>query len=219
MLSVGTQPVHPTREYRFEGYAETFSFVWIPRTCPLDASLWLAKTPLTRSQLAVIYAVQQKKDYSILRGPEAARFDVLYFMDQLTSHVRPMLKQLTGKHICLPKHREWVRACRAGTTSDFPFDRSDASIFCTYGRDVERFYATATTGNQRPNAWGLHDMCGGIEELAYDRHGNILACGGHSYSPLDQCTPESNRLILGDGGFTNGVSFMNYGMRLCLQEE
>ncbi len=219
LLSVGTQPVRPTREYKLKGYAETFNFVWIPSVRPLDGSCWLAETVLTRNQMSLLFAVSQKRMTSIPLLPlglEAASFNVLYFAEQLTSIIRPGFEQLAvnGSYIRLPSHREWVMACRAGTTSDFPFDRSDASIFCTYGRHVERFYNTETVGNLRPNAWGLYGMCGGIEELVFDRHGNILACGGHAYAPLDHCTSESNRLV-----FSGDNSPMSFGIRLCFPEE
>jgi formylglycine-generating enzyme required for sulfatase activity len=100
------------------------------------------------------------------------------------------LSDRIGEPVILPTEAQWEWACRAGTDSDLSYGDLDTD-FSAYAnmadythRDLaydardhycpdivprdERFndgeLVTATVGNYRPNAWGLHDMHGNAWE-------------------------------------------------------
>lgn len=92
----------------------------------------------------------------------------------------------------LPTEAQWEFACRAGTDSDYNNGESGSdadSVMKSLGRfslnalscvgnrtqDVKRqerglpdAYTTAKVGSYLPNAWGLYDMHGNVDELCLD---------------------------------------------------
>ncbi|MHC4075963.1 MAG: formylglycine-generating enzyme family protein, partial [Planctomycetota bacterium] len=86
------------------------------------------------------------------------------------------LSQKEGKTYRLPTEAQWEYACRAGTTTPFYFGE-------TISTDQANFYGTGVYGNGRkgvnrekttevgsfpPNAFGLYDMHGNVEEWCQD---------------------------------------------------
>ena len=72
-----------------------------------------------------------------------------------------------GNRYRLPTEAEWEYAARAGTTGD-RYGNLDA---IAWYRDNSR-YRTHPVGQKAPNAWGLHDMLGNVEEWVEDRYGD-----------------------------------------------
>lgn len=74
-----------------------------------------------------------------------------------------------GYEYRLPTEAEWERACRAGTTTPFSFgaslDCEDAAVYpCTFP------LGTLPVGSYAPNALGLYDMHGNVEEWCLDTY-------------------------------------------------
>jgi len=65
----------------------------------------------------------------------------------------------------LPNEAEWEYACRAGTTTAYHTGRM---LPATY---FERPKGSLAVGQTPPNAWGLYDMHGNVEEWCYDWYG------------------------------------------------
>ena len=72
----------------------------------------------------------------------------------------------------LPTNAQWEMACRAGNSYDPPSGRNSGNsgassdlcdVTCT------TTYGTAEVGSYLPNAWGLYDMLGNVEEWCLDR--------------------------------------------------
>lgn len=89
------------------------------------------------------------------------------------------LRTLTGgQPFDLPTETQWEYACRAGTTTyyhDGVSTTSDTNILNTLawwkgnsGTETHSFGQTHTPGLKRPNAWGLYDMHGNVNEWCLD---------------------------------------------------
>ena len=100
----------------------------------------------------------------------------------------------------LPTEAEWEYACRAGTATPFNLERSldadDANFYGHYPYEIEENYfddsvlqarpgeyrgETMAVGSFTPNAWGLHDMHGNVNEWCWDWYG--------PYDPEDTDNP------------------------------
>ena len=86
-----------------------------------------------------------------------------------------LLRARTGLAFDLPTEAQWEYACRAGTTGDFNVPDQSLSNLGRYagngadgrgGREYD--YMTTIVGSYLPNAWGLYDMHGNVEEWCLD---------------------------------------------------
>jgi formylglycine-generating enzyme required for sulfatase activity len=76
----------------------------------------------------------------------------------------------------LPTEAEWEYACRAGTTTPFhtgnniTTDQANYNGNHPYNNNAKGVYRKKTweVGSGAPNAWGLYDMHGNVEEFCWD---------------------------------------------------
>jgi formylglycine-generating enzyme required for sulfatase activity len=88
---------------------------------------------------------------------------------------RPEEKK-AGRVYRLPTEAEWEYACRAGTTTPFHYGDSLSSKQANFNGDYPYGKAgkgpylrqTSKVGSYRPNAWGLYDMHGNVQEWCSD---------------------------------------------------
>ena len=90
----------------------------------------------------------------------------------------------------LPTEAEWEYACRAGTTTPFnpehSLDAGEANFYGHYPYEIEENYfddsaltakpgeyrmTTVAVGSFTPNAWGVYDMHGNVNEWCFDIYG------------------------------------------------
>ena len=91
----------------------------------------------------------------------------------------------------LPTEAEWEYACRAGTTTPFNTEKSpdatEANFYGHYPYEIEENYfdnsvlearpgeyrqTTVEVGSFEPNAWGLYDCHGNVNEWCWDYYGD-----------------------------------------------
>jgi len=91
-----------------------------------------------------------------------------------------------GKKFRLPTEAEWEYACRAGSQTRFYYgddpNYSECGQYAWYEDNSDN--KTHPVGQKKPNAWGLYDMYGNVDEWCSDRNSTMLSYGRHGvYDP------------------------------------
>ena len=106
----------------------------------------------------------------------------------------------------LPDEAQWEYACRAGSTNEYCFG-SDTNQLAAYAwYDLNSGMSPHMVGLLTPNAWGLYDMHGNLDEACYKLtpHSEYWKCGGKYSQPADMCRSAvrmNYTSSLGDTGF------------------
>jgi formylglycine-generating enzyme required for sulfatase activity len=132
----------------------------------ISKAFWLGQTEVTQAQwLAVMgtsHMSRRAGDMGDLDHPVAAVtwIDAQEFCRRLS--------EKTGMTFRLPTEAEWEYACRAGTTTAYSFG-DDPSLLGEYAwfRD-NADGRPQPVASKKPNAWGLYDMHGNVQELCAD---------------------------------------------------
>ena len=120
--------------------------------------------------------------------------------DSRSSNFLSMLKTKTGINTRLPTGDEWQYACRAGTKTAYNNGTSATSAnmnavgWCYDNTSHSQYYAQKV-GLKAPNAWGLYDMHGNVEEQVSGTYKETLGNqyflakfgGGSLNTSYDQC--------------------------------
>jgi len=113
----------------------------------------------------------------------------------------------------LPSAAEWEYACRAGTSANYCFGDSESELgdyawFNGNTVDIDENYAHRI-GRKKPNAYGLYDMHGNVQDWRQDlyrsglvdricRGGNWTIDGfGCEYRYIHEFHPDSSSCIFG----------------------
>jgi formylglycine-generating enzyme required for sulfatase activity len=98
----------------------------------------------------------------------------------------------------LPTEAEWEYACRAGSTTRFPWGEDPSynliGQYAWYSSNSSS--KTQTVGLQKPNAWGLFDMNGNVYEWCSDWYASY---GAEKQTDPKGPTTGSGRVIRGGG--------------------
>lgn len=139
------------------------------------------------------------------------------------------LSQKERKTYRLPTEAEWEYACRAGSTSRYCFGDSESQLRKYAWYEDNSGNTTRAVGRKKPNAWGLYDMHGNVNEWCYDWFGGDY----YSSSPSSDPTGPSSgayRVLRGGGWYSPAgrcrcayryqevphFQFQPFGFRVCL---
>jgi len=99
------------------------------------------------------------------------------------------LSEKTGCEVRLPTEAEWEYACRAGSDAAYcfgssPTELSDYAWFGGLREDQPWTHRPQPVAQKKPNAWGLYDMHGNVEEWCQD----LFDWDYYAESPLEDPT-------------------------------
>ena len=125
------------------------------------------------------------------------------------------LNQKTGQKYRLPSEAEWEYAARAGTTTEWSHgnDESKLGNYAWLGRNNEG--KTQVVGQKLPNAFGLYDMHGNVNEWTQDCwHNNYSGAPTDGSAWTTGCGTNDRVLRGGSWGFSaslrSAIRYRNY---------
>lgn len=133
-----------------------FDNEWPPHEVTLTKGFWLAQTEVTQAQWGAVMG----------NNPSRHKGDDLPVENVSWNDCQEFCQKLG---MSLPTEAQWEYACRAGSTGDFAG---------TGNLDDMGWYWSNSGGKshpvkqKRPNAWGLYDMHGNVQEWCRDWYGD-----------------------------------------------
>jgi len=200
-----------------------------------ENALSIGKFEVTQAQWQAVMRTSQKELTEAARpggplygvGPDLPVYDVS--AEQAKEFCNRLNKSLPGSfryRFTLPNEAEWEYACRAGTTSELNNGRdlrarnnqsfTLAELAWYRGNSFVSTPSASEVGRKAPNAWGLYDMHGNVQELCLDwfmrdftsaYKGDLCARRGGSWhdSPEDctvtACQPVDASIPVFNAGF------------------
>lgn len=111
----------------------------------------------------------------------------------------------------LPFEAEWEYACRAGTTTVYYWgDGIDGNYFWNSDNSGETPHAP---GGKRPNAWGLYDMIGNVEEWCEDWYGEDYYRSSPCENPTGPDTGERRFRVVRGGSWSHHADYLSSSFR------
>jgi formylglycine-generating enzyme required for sulfatase activity len=175
---------------------------------------WMGATEVTQAQYAALMGTNPSNFPGANRPVERVRwFDAQAYCAALSAQQGALGNVPPGYQYRLPTEAEWEYACRAGTASEF---NVGSGLLCNQANFAYSFHSdsscnsssTAPVGGYAPNAWGLYDMHGSVEEWCVDSHAAYSA--GAVTDPL--VTGGPNRIIRG-GSWSDGSYYCRSAYR------
>jgi formylglycine-generating enzyme required for sulfatase activity len=155
----------------------------------LTKGFWLFDTPCTQA----LWQAVMGTDPSRFKGEQRPVEQVSW--QDCQEFITKLNVLLPGLSLRLPTEAEWEYACRAGT--DTPRYAQDLDAIAWYGENSGR--ETHPVGQKDPNAWGLYDMLGNVDEWCHD--GQRVYTQEPAIDPIGPLEPGVRRVIR--GGFWN----------------
>ncbi len=155
-----------------------------PQTKVLVDSFWIEEHEVTYDEYVMFQNASLDKapipdaitrpsppyvDFSLGMGQEGG-----YPANSMSQHAALMyckwLYEKTGVFYRLPTEAEWEYACRANSTSAYPFGNTAEKLgaYGWYSKNSDNKYHKVK--QLKPNAWGLYDMEGNVAEWTLDQY-------------------------------------------------
>jgi len=146
---------------------------------------WMGAYEVTHDEFDEFFkdeAVSQNSKADAVTRPSPQYIDLSWGMGREGGYPANSMQQLAALMYCrwlygktgiffrLPTEAEWEYACRAGTTTTYPFgnDAKDLGKYAWYKGNTKSVYQKV--GQLQPNAWGLYDMLGNVAEWTLDQY-------------------------------------------------
>ena len=202
----------------------------------LSRGFWLGKYEVTQREYEEVMGV----NLSYFKGELDLPVEGVYWNEatnycgKLTARELAAGRLPEGYEYRLPTEAQWEYACRAGTTTRFGYgDDADCARLGDYawywensfatakppGNSWEssgRFYSTHPVGQKLPNAWGLYDMHGNVQEWCQDWSWDwdSLPPKAAPYPGGSVTDPKAPPHTWGWGGVSRGGSWWGSGPQL-----
>jgi len=154
-----------------EGEAERNAYEGRRHVVRLTEGFWLAETACSQS---VWQSVMGSNPSQFADDPQNPVEMVSW--DEVQGFLREVERRLPGVKADLPTEAEWEYACRAGSETAFSWGDGIGPSQANY--DATESYANGPTGESlertvpvrsyAPNAWGLYQMHGNVDEWCAD---------------------------------------------------
>jgi len=146
----------------------------------ISRGYWLGRTEVTQEQWQVV--MENIPVPSLFKGSDRPVERITWpaameFARKLTERERAAGRLPEGYDYALPTEAQWEYACRAGTTGSFAGDV--AALTWHLSNSGGQTHAVA---QKQPNAWGLYDMHGNVQEWCADGYGGYP--GGKVSDPM-----------------------------------
>lgn len=168
----------------------------------LTQGFWLGRHEVTQAEYQTVRGVNP----SLWMGDDmpveqVSWDDAVAYCEQRTQQERDAGRLLEGWEYRLPTEAQWEYACRAGSTTRFGFGDSDSDLgwYAWYNNNSSG--RPHPVGEKLPNAWGLYDMHGNVEEWCAD--GFSTYPGGSVTDPTGPVS-SSYRMLRG-GNFSHNA--------------
>jgi formylglycine-generating enzyme required for sulfatase activity len=158
-------------------------------------------TEVTRAQWKMMMGTEPwKHQYQARQNcPQCPATHVTW--EEARTFIRRLNMREGWKRYTLPTEAQWEYAARAGGQGRYGFSDSpkDLGRYAWYKDNTytNRLSHTQPVGGKRPNAWGLNDMLGNVDELCADYY----QPGYYGFSPRrDPTGPTSGKRVVIRGG-------------------
>ena len=142
-----------------------------PHTVVLTSGFWMCDHEVTQAEYAAVMRTSPSEFKGADRPVETVSwYDAVAYCQKLTEREVKAGRIPSHYQYRLPTEAEWEYACRAGTTGP-RYGELDGIAWWS-GNSVEQ---THPVKRKQPNAWGLYDMLGNVDEWCADWYGEYPA--------------------------------------------
>jgi len=141
----------------------------------ISRPFYMGRTPVTQKQWKAVMGASSWKPRQFGRLNDDNPVNAITWIEAMQFCNR--LSTRTGKRVRLPTEAQWEYACRAGTQTRFHYgddpDADSLGDYAWYSKNswnINEAYPHAVA-RKKPNAWGLYDMHGNVEQWCSDWFG------------------------------------------------